>query len=95
MRLRKSSVVIAAVAIALSACGSNTPDEALGTLAPVPTDLPPIWSMTGLPGPSDATNKPIMVVKIENSVPARPQTGLESADTIFEEEVEEIGRAHV
>lgn len=88
MRVRKISLVMAACAVVLAGCGSNTPEEALGTLAPAPTDLPPVWSMTGLPGPTDAALKPVMVVKIENSTPARPQKGLEFADTVFEEVVE-------
>ena len=87
MRNRKTSVVLGALALVLAGCGSNN-EEALGELAPTPSSLPPVWSMTGLPGPADAALKPVMVVKIENSTPARPQTGLEAADTVFEEVVE-------
>lgn len=87
MRNRKSLIVIGVMALVLAGCGGSD-EEALGELAPEPTDIPAVWAMTGLPGPTDAALKPVMVVKIENSTPARPQTGLEAADTIFEEVVE-------
>lgn len=88
MRIRMTSLILVTSALVLTACGSGGPDEALGTLAPVPTDLPKVWPMTGLPAPTDVLLKPVMVVKVENSIPARPQTGLEFADMVVEEEVE-------
>ena len=41
-----------------------------------------------MPGPDDAQDQPIVVVKIENDPVVRPQTGLDRADLIFEELVE-------
>lgn len=54
------------------------------TVAQPPT--PPRWPLTGLVAPSAAaTDRRAMSVKIENSVAARPQTGLQSADVVYEE----------
>ena len=74
-----------AAVFALSSCGSN--DGAAGSDNAV-IDTPATWSLTGLAGPDDAQWKPIVVVKVENNSLVRPQTGLESADLIFEELVE-------
>jgi hypothetical protein len=49
--------------------------------APTPTVAP----LTGLPG---AKARPVVVVKIENSARARPQSGLQAADIVVEELVE-------
>lgn len=77
-----------ALALVLSACGgSDSEATAEGSSGPIPK-TPPIWSLTGLPGPDDAQIQPIVVVKIENDPIVRPQTGLDRADLIFEELVE-------
>ena len=55
---------------------------------PVPT-----MPLTGLPVPSDAVaRRPALVVKIDNHPQARPQSGLNSADIVFEENVENLTR---
>ena len=54
--------------------------------APAPTVAPGHLPLTGLPG--DVPNRPAAVVKVDNGRPARPQTGLNSADIVVEEEVE-------
>ena len=88
----KSTTRIASVSLALvlaiSACGAKQEVSSSPVPTPSPIKLPPVWSMTGLPGPDDAQAKPIMVVKVENAPQVRPQTGLEHADLIFEELVE-------
>jgi hypothetical protein len=82
------SVVGLALALVLSACGgSGTTANPDSTNTPVPK-VPPVWSLTGLPGPDDAQIQPIVVVKIENDPVVRPQTGLDRADLVFEELVE-------
>lgn len=48
--------------------------------------LPPTWPLTGIEGQPEA--RPAVAVKIENSAQARPQTGLEQADVVWEEMVE-------
>ena len=82
------SVVGIALALVLSACGqADTSANTDSSQTPVPK-VPPVWSLTGLPGPDDAQIQPIVVVKIENDPVVRPQTGLDRADLIFEELVE-------
>lgn len=77
-----------ALALGLAGCGAG--GTASDTAAPTQSEIkiPPVWSLTGKPGPDDAQAKPIMVVKVENAPQVRPQTGLENADLIFEELVE-------
>lgn len=55
-------------------------------IAPAPTATAGILPLTGLPG--DVPNRPAAVVKIDNGGPARPQSGLNAADIVVEEEVE-------
>ena len=46
---------------------------------------PPRWPLTGLTAPgADAIAKRVLSIKIENSPAARPQTGLQSADVVYE-----------
>ncbi len=45
------------------------------------------WVLTGLPGP--VTDRPALAVKIDNVDAARPQTGINQADIVFEEQVED------
>jgi len=49
-------------------------------------EAPPAWPLTGLPAPgADVLTKTRTVsVKIENSPQARPQSGLQSADVVYE-----------
>jgi hypothetical protein len=77
-----------ALALVLSACGGSDSGSSGGGTIETDTKIPPVWSLTGLPGPDDAQIQPIVVVKIENDPVVRPQTGLERADLIFEELVE-------
>ena len=82
------SVMGLALALAVSGCGGTKSETSDGETVTVPAGTPPIWSLTGLPGPDDAQIQPIVVVKIENDPIVRPQTGLDRADLIFEELVE-------
>ena len=84
----------------VAACGpKETVVEPTPTTAPTPTEAPtptpvvtptptlalPLSFTTGLP--YDGEYKPVMVV-IENSPDARPQTGLQAADVVYEMPVE-------
>ncbi len=67
--------------------GGLTRDESVAApVAPAPTVAAGILPLTGLPG--TVPGHPAAVVKIDNGGPARPQTGLNAADIVFEEEVE-------
>lgn len=54
--------------------------------APEPV-VPATWALTGVPS-ADIANRPALAIKVENSREARPQTGLEYADVVWEELVE-------
>ncbi|MGY1840232.1 MULTISPECIES: DUF3048 domain-containing protein [unclassified Modestobacter] len=47
----------------------------------------PTWPLTGVPANAVA-DRPALAVKIENSIDARPQTGLNAADLVWEQVVE-------
>ncbi|WP_345771618.1 DUF3048 domain-containing protein [Geodermatophilus sabuli] len=53
----------------------------------LPSSSAPAWPLTGVPVDAVAA-RPALVVKIENSVEARPQTGLNAADVVWEQVVE-------
>ena len=65
-----------------SATPSPTP-----TPTPTPTPAPVVWPLTGVVS-TTPVDRPALAVKIENSVDARPQTGLNAADMVWEEVVE-------
>jgi hypothetical protein len=54
---------------------------------PEPEPEPAAWPLTGV-RTDDVTSRPPFIVKVSNSPEARPQTGLELADVVFEELVE-------
>ncbi len=54
-----------------------------------PTEIGPVYPLTGLPITDDAAAaRPAMVVKIDNDANARPQSGLNAADIVFEQIIE-------
>jgi hypothetical protein len=103
VRLRRRAVAVSVVAVAsllLGGCGKTatqaavtppavtaTPAVAASKVAPPKPDVPAVWPLTGV-----ATNalveRPALAIKIENPREARPQTGLEFADMVWEEVVE-------
>ena len=56
-------------------------------IAAVTRPSAPAWPLTGVPADAVA-DRPALAVKIENSVDARPQTGLAAADVVWEQVVE-------
>ena len=94
-RIRILSAV-AAVSI-LAACGGSggTTDSAPGdTIAPADTvPAVPVYPLLGTPITDPvAAARMALVVKIDNHPAARPQTGLNKADIVFEENVEGLTR---
>lgn len=68
------------------AIGHYSLNQVLATApAPAPTPIQGAAPLTGIPG---ATPGPAVVVKIDNSNRAMPQSGLNLADVVIEEEVE-------
>lgn len=69
----------------------SAPETATGPLPEIPRiatpELPPETTpspLTGLPVDPETVNKPITAVMIENSIDARPQSGLEGSGMVFE-----------
>ncbi|MBB2922459.1 DUF3048 domain-containing protein [Cellulomonas cellasea] len=97
-RAARVAAALAGAVLALAACSapeavapapetvtvSPTIDPAKAA-APAPV-VPPTWPLTGLPGEPAA--RPALAVKIENTAVARPQSGLEQADVVWETIVE-------
>ncbi|MDR0626777.1 MAG: DUF3048 domain-containing protein, partial [Bifidobacteriaceae bacterium] len=91
-----SSSVAAALAVmvgalSLAACGKEEPKTIIETAAvennkDMPPEVPTLWPLTGLPG--GVVERPSLAVKVENPQAARPQSGLEQADLVWEEMVE-------
>jgi len=88
------------MALALTACSGGDPEPAptpspvvvAPTIdpskvpAPTPSIAPPTWPLTGVEG--KPVNRAALAVKIENTNQARPQTGLNEADVVWETIVE-------
>ncbi|GEL96379.1 DUF3048 domain-containing protein [Cellulomonas composti] len=90
--------VLTAAALALTACsGTAEPTPTPSTVyqdptiepdkQPVPTpSVEATWPLTGVAG--DPVERPSLAVKVENTSAARPQSGLEQADIVWETIVE-------
>lgn len=99
-----AAISIASLSLALSACGSHgakaveaAQPEPAPTTALATTTAPPApvatFPLTGLPMTDPAAGAhPAVVVKMDNSPQARPQTAINQADIVFEERVEGITR---
>jgi len=99
VRLRRSAPFVLPVLIALVAasCGgggssaSKPKATTTTTVAPTTTTAPPppTAPLTGLPDPGNAASqRPLLSAKIENTPEARPQTGLDAADVVYEQVAE-------
>src|SRR5689334_17458778 len=99
MRSRIALVVAGAVVLTTAACGGGgvkEPEKA-ASVSPTSTavsegtvkgDGPPAV-LTGLPDGSGASaTRPSIAVKVDNAPEARPQSGLDVADVVYEEVVE-------
>lgn len=74
--------------VAITTTEAATTTEAPTTTIPVPT-----MPLTGLPVVDEAASlRPAIVAKIDNHPGARPQTGLNQADIVYEENVEKWTR---
>ncbi|MTV25484.1 DUF3048 domain-containing protein [Nitriliruptoraceae bacterium ZYF776] len=102
-RAARPLTAMVAIALLLGACSSDEPEptpttpaasapdapEATPEPEPEPTGIAPL---TGASIPEELAEelatRPALIVKIENSGPARPQSGLDDADLVLEELVE-------
>ena len=91
MRHPRSFVAVVAAALVLAACSGGGGGDGGGAPAPraTTTTLPPFAPLTGLPLTDQARlARPALMIKIENAPASRPQSGLDSADIVYEEIVE-------
>ncbi|GIG38904.1 DUF3048 domain-containing protein [Cellulomonas phragmiteti] len=100
--VRTRALAATGALLALAACGSPATTQPAPTVTaeaevvadkqavPAP-EVPPTWPLTGVAGTPDP--RPAIGVKIENTAVARPQSGLEQADVVWETIVEfEVSR---
>lgn len=83
-------LLLLGVAVACGARPVAEPVAAPTTTTPTPTPPPPppvLWPLLGVESGA-VPDRPALAVKIENSPDSRPQTGLNSADMVWEEVVE-------
>lgn len=89
MRKNFSVVLVLVVALVLAGCSKSGKSSGKDSTSPSPTaPALPVWPMTGLESKSASKTKPVLVIKVENDPTVRPQSGLDSADIVFEELVE-------
>jgi Protein of unknown function (DUF3048) N-terminal domain/Protein of unknown function (DUF3048) C-terminal domain len=88
---RRSTLVVrllaltAALALVLAACGGGgSSEKSKKKEAPKEAVAP----LTGVTPAGESLSRPALEVKIDNTAPARPQTGLDVADVVYEEAVE-------
>ena len=93
--MRQAALAAAlAVSVSVLAACSDGGDEAEPTTTTEPlvtttTTPPPPALLTGLPiADRDNLDRPALVVKIDNAPQARPQSGVDKADVVYEEVVE-------
>jgi hypothetical protein len=83
-RARVCVIAVGFVGLVLSACASSS-EEATHASNPGVATCP----LTGEPAPAGGVpNRPAMAVKVDNYPTARPQSGLDNADIVFEQPVE-------
>ncbi len=96
-RRRLGAALLMSLALSVTAaCGSQAttggtaaPDSPVPSTTPPPPPPPSVpWPLTGVDSAGADVGRPAVAVKIENSVVARPQTGLGTADVVWEEMVE-------
>lgn len=87
MRKNRFAALLVCVALAVTGCSKSANPQASASASPTKPALPR-WPMTGVESKSASKTKPVLVIKVENDPGVRPQSGLDSADIIFEELVE-------
>ena len=94
-RVRLTVAATLAASLMLAGCGgddkdSNDPEEGAKQVGDG-AELSSTWPLTGLPVEADGTselNRPVLVVKMDNTYSSDPQIGLSKADMVVEELVE-------
>ena len=81
----RTLVALTAV-VAVAACSSD--GKSPGTSTTSPSASAAVQPLTGKAAHDGLPNRPVLVVKVDNSAGARPQVGLSAADLVVEELVE-------
>lgn len=86
--IKPRMAVVLAAFVVLAACSSPPP---VAPPSPSPTTTPEpevLLAMTGRPAPDGWKSRPVIVVKVDNTVDGQPQVGIGQADLVIEEPVE-------
>jgi hypothetical protein len=89
--VRRPITIAIAVVLLVAACGGDKKEVVAARKRPTTTttEVPAQFPLTGLPVENAAAaGRSALTVKVENAPEARPQAGLESADVVYEEQVE-------
>ena len=88
-RLLGATALVTSGALLLGACSSTSSKPKKKAVATTTTAAPPTCPLTGAPSPLGAVpQRTALGVKVDNYVAARPQSGLDHTDLVFEEPVE-------
>jgi len=96
VRLALATSALLVVGLLGAGCSAKQPAEVTSAWPVANTErvvpeppIPPTWPLTGMLAPSEAaTKRRPLSIKVENTPNARPQTGLNSADVVYETVVE-------
>jgi hypothetical protein len=87
-----ATALVLAAGLLFAACSSDEPPTSSGARTgqrgPSGRPAPNPKCIDGRSAPSEKRDRPALAIKVENSVEARPQSGLERADLVYEEIVE-------
>jgi len=93
--VKAAFAIVVAATLAVAACSGSdgskpAAEQPAAKVTTTTTKPPPVAPLTGLADPTGAAqNRPLVSIKIDNdSSLARPQTGLEQADVVWDEVVE-------
>lgn len=90
-RLRLAIPLLLSVGLAVSGCsdsGDSPGEEPTERTTVGGEEILGRWPLTGLPADQPAPDRPVMVVKVDNTASGAPQVGLSQADLVVEELVE-------
>lgn len=88
-KIMKATALLSAGALLLGACSSSPKKPKKKAAATTTTTRAPVCALTGAPSPLGAIpQRSALAAKVDNYRDARPQSGLDKTDIVFEEPVE-------
>lgn len=85
--MRRLLLALTLPALLVACSATETPPPPATSPTPPPAE-PLTYSLTGLEAPPSWKPQPVVVVKVDNTLAGRPQTGVGQADLVIEEPVE-------